>query len=309
MGSLFGVAVFALGPDGGEALLKFAIGELFVAEPGLEVGSFCGEEAGVEGAVGGDAGAVAAGAKGGRNRGDEAEFGAALCVSVALGDFTGIVGIDRLEVEVGGEDLENFATRDDVFEVPSVFCSDVHELDVAESEFGVAGGSGEGEDFTFVDATADNAVDLDGEASGLGGAGGLPSVGGVDLTSGHFARAFGGGGVEADVEAVETGGFEGRKERFEPRCIRRHREVSTGEGDADLANEVNDVSAQEGFSAGDADFVDAEGAKGVGEAGDFLEAEDFVAGEKLEAFTKDLCGHAILTAQIAAVGDGDAEVA
>ena len=56
------------------------------------------------------------------------------------------------------------------------------------------------------------------------------------------------------------------------------------------------------------EVADAEVDEEAGEALDFLEGEDFVLGQNGVASAEDLGGHAVGAAEVAAIGDGNAQV-
>ena len=64
------------------------------------------------------------------------------------------------------------------------------------------------------------------------------------------------------------------------------------------------ISAHQRFASGDTDFIDAQRDSGAHEAFDFLVGEDVAPVHKLHA----LFGHAVEAADIAAVGNADAQV-
>ena len=64
----------------------------------------------------------------------------------------------------------------------------------------------------------------------------------------------------------------------------------------------------ERLAAGEADLLDALGDEDAGEAGDLLEGQDLAAGQELVVAAEDLLRHAVGAAEVAAVGDGDAQV-
>src|SRR5436190_844021 len=70
------------------------------------------------------------------------------------------------------------------------------------------------------------------------------------------------------------------------------------------ANEARQVAPQERLASREADLVHSEGHEDVGERADLLEVEDLLA-RKPDVL---LLGHAVLAAQVASVGDRDAEV-
>ena len=76
-----------------------------------------------------------------------------------------------------------------------------------------------------------------------------------------------------------------------------------GEEVAELAKQLKQIFTDEGFSAGDANCFDTVGNEEAGEAIEFFEGKDIAFGQEVGALW-----HAVATAQIAAIGDGQAEV-
>ena len=74
-------------------------------------------------------------------------------------------------------------------------------------------------------------------------------------------------------------------------------------------DELFEALPHEGLAAGDADLADAEVDEEPGEACGLLVGEDGLAGEEVVALAVHFGGHAVGAAEVAAVGDGDAEVA
>ena len=72
---------------------------------------------------------------------------------------------------------------------------------------------------------------------------------------------------------------------------------------ASLATKSGHVLAHQRFAAGQPDLVDAHRREQADEPFDLLEAENLVAAKPLES----LRGHAVTAAEVAPVGDGDAD--
>ncbi len=79
--------------------------------------------------------------------------------------------------------------------------------------------------------------------------------------------------------------------------------VVFGEEVAELAKQLKQIFTNEGFAAGDANCFDTVGDEEAGEAIEFFEGKDIAFRQEVGALW-----HAVATAQIAAIGDGQAEV-
>ena len=165
-------------------------------------------------------------------------------------------------------------------------------------------------DGLVVDAALDDAVDLDPvEAGGFGGANAFEHRLDADFASVHALEDGVIKAVEADGDAVEPG--------LAQRAGVARQEVAVGgEGrvfDAfdpgEQADQGGHVGAQEGFAAGEAQLAYAQVDEEPGETLDLLEGEELRLRQKGVARAENLGGHAVGTAEIAAVGDGNAQVA
>ncbi len=156
-----------------------------------------------------------------------------------------------------------------------------------------------------VAAGHEDGVDLDGAEPG--GAGGGQAVEDVLVApaAGEGGEDVGAQGVEGDVDPVQARGREGAGGAGEADAVGGQREPRAGgEGGAAL-DDRDEAGAQQGLAAGEADLGDAEGGDGDGdEADDLVVGEQVGLGEPGEA----LFGHAVGAAEVAPVGEGDAQV-
>jgi len=136
----------------------------------------------------------------------------------------------------------------------------------------------------------------------LGGADAVEDFAQVAM-AGEVAEAVGVDAVEADVEAVDAGVFEALGVLAQVGGVGGHAQFVEAGQCAELFHEGDDAAPNEGFAAGDADFVDAEFGEALAELRHFFDAEQFVAWQEGHVF-----GHAVAAAQVAAVGDGQAHV-
>src|SRR5205823_13610983 len=90
------------------------------------------------------------------------------------------------------------------------------------------------------------------------------------------------------------------------RAVRRQRELQPGYLVQQL-DEVLEVPAHERLAARDPNRAHAEGREDADDAGDLLEAQQLRALEKRVVPPEDLLRHAVDAAEVAAVGDRDAQ--
>ena len=94
----------------------------------------------------------------------------------------------------------------------------------------------------------------------------------------------------------------------EQRAVRRQREIDVAER-RELAHEHRQVAAHEGLAAGDADLLDASFDEDTSDPLDLLERQKLFASQELVLTAEDLLRHAVDAPEVAAVGDGDAQIA
>jgi hypothetical protein len=110
--------------------------------------------------------------------------------------------------------------------------------------------------------------------------------------------------IEAHVHAPEARGAQLLRHRHQLEAVRGHREIEPGLELVQQSHQHRQVGAHRGLPAGEPDAVDAERKADSREARDLLVGEEVVLGQPRHA----LGGHAVDAAQVAAVGDRDAQV-
>ena len=121
-----------------------------------------GEEAGVQLAVGGEAGARAVAAERLRDGGDDADLAGAIFVYIAPRHLSPIRRLARGFSGISRADpLDDLRRRDNVVQPPAVCRADVHVLDEAHDVVRAAEAPRDVEDAVIVDAALDDDVDLD----------------------------------------------------------------------------------------------------------------------------------------------------
>jgi len=296
------VTFFLFDNDGFDERSEIFVGSA-VAQQKAEIMVVLAEKAGAKLAVGGEANTRAMATERLRDGGNQADFtGGAIGKAVFAGRFARFVGNGN-ERPTGVNAVADFRGRNDQITRPVAIGVERHELYEAHDDAAIAREFGKGLDFIFVEAAHENGVDLDGsEAGGLRG-----------VNSGHDGRECLAAGdalefcgierIETDVDAVKASGDERNAAIGEEKAVGGHgkvREAESGE-----AREIAfDTIADERLSAGDADLANAEAMKNEGEAIEFQPGEDL----GVIAIIFGISGAAINTAEIAAIGDGDAQI-
>ena len=206
----------------------------------------------------------------------------------------------------GVETGDDFAQGNDHFGGPEAVLFEGHELDEADDDVFCACEMGEAFDLVVVEAAQQNAIDFDTTEAGLlRGADAANDSGKASGDTGYALEGLLIDGIHADGDAAQAGFFEGFGQLFEQVAIGGDGEIQSiacrGAPGRKLAHHLQEVLAEEGFSAGEADFFDAQIDEGANEAKVF-------AGCELGVLRSNLAGAAIDTLVVAAVGDGDAQV-
>ena len=134
-------------------------------------------------------------------------------------------------------------------------------------------------------------------------------VGDAVAASVHRAEDFVVEAVQAHRHAVEarlgqTLGVVGQEV-----AVGGHGEVVDAGDHGEHRHQPLDVAAHQRLAAGEPDLAHAQAREDAGGAGDLLVGQHLVLGEELVARAEDLGRHAVGTAEVAAVGDRDAQVA
>jgi hypothetical protein len=126
----------------------------------------------------------------------------------------------------------------------------------------------------------------------------------VEIASGHLLEDLGAQAVEADIEPAHAGTIQRLGERLHAGAVAGDGEiVEAGQG-GQAGSQLGQVAPHQRLAAGDAHTADPQRGEGADDAGDLFEVEPVLGLlEPLEAFRQ-----AIAAAQVAAVGDGQAQV-
>lgn len=94
----------------------------------------------------------------------------------------------------------------------------------------------------------------------------------------------------------------------EKESVRGEGEVGAGVLAREQRDEVGKIFSEEGFAAGESDFLGAEANEDGGEARNFFVGKNERAREEGVVRAKDLARHTIRAAEVTTVCDGDAEI-
>src|SRR5262249_62202298 len=120
-----GVAVAAYAPDLGQ-LGRDVLVARAGADQGAQIVAAHREEAGVELSLGRDPRAGAVAAERLRHGRDDPDLAPAVLVAPALGDLASIIRLDRLDRELGADQLDDLGGGDDLLGLPVVRLADRH---------------------------------------------------------------------------------------------------------------------------------------------------------------------------------------
>src|SRR5688572_329386 len=248
-------------------------------------------------------------AEGLRHRGDHADLAVAIAVEPALGDLTRVVPLVRFERELAIDRRDDLARRHDVVEPPAVGRADVHVLDEAEDPTGAAKMPSHRQDALLVQTALHDHVHLDrSESRRLGRVHALEHIRDREVDVVHALE-------HRVVERVEAHGHALQTRDLERLCLGREKRSVGREGEVEIAHlrehldETLDVATDERLATGETDLLHAEADEDADETLDLLERQDLGPREELEILAEDLLRHAIDAAEIAPVGDADAQIA
>jgi hypothetical protein len=146
---------------------------------------------------------------------------------------------------------------------------------------------------------------LIGRSSGCRSASASPARTRSSAAAGDLGEAHVRERVQRDVDAPEPGRDERRGEAVEQHAVGRERQVAHTRCRSQHPHELGQVAPHERLAAGQPDLLDAHGGHHRYEPLDLLEREQLGLGQPRQAFR----GHAVAAAEVAAVGDRDAQAA
>ena len=185
-------------------------------------------------------------------------------------------------------------------------CADVHELDEAQRVTALAEERRHRDDLILVDAALDDRVHLHRQARRRGGVDAFEHAldREVDVVQGTERRVV--ERVEADGDAIEPGVRERLRLRREQRRVGRQRQFDLEL--CELGDQALEVAADERLAARDPQLAGAERDERARDARDLFERQELAPVEETMVAPVDLLRHAVGAAEVAAVGDRDAQV-
>ncbi len=213
---------------------------------------------------------------------------------------------DRLDATVSArERVEDLAARDDAVRRPAAGAADVHVFDEAHFGAELAAELDQIAELVVVHAANHDRVDLEAgrEHAMRSGEAVFHFVERVDAREREEAIAA--QRVEAHGDASEPGRLQPVDLIREQDAVRRQREIAKAGLRRHHRDERRQVAAEQRLAAGEANLVHAEADEDVDKAADLLEMQHVLARQPGVVVLR----HAVFAAQVAAVGDRQAQVA
>ena len=205
---------------------------------------------------------------------------------------------------MGGKNVEDVGTRQHLVQAPMGGAADVHVFDKAYLGIDLFAVFDQVDEFVVVVPLHGHRVELQAGEPDLTGCLDALQHAGVRGAAGQFREPLRAQGVEADGDAVQTcrkqvGGLVGKQHPVGG----QRQIVEAGIGGQHLDKHWQ-VAAQQRLAAGEADFLHPQLGKQANQGVHLLERQQVLARQPDVL----LFGHAVLAAQVAAVGDGEAQV-
>ena len=118
--------------------------------------------------------------------------------------------------------------------------------------------------------------------------------------------------VQADRHAFQSGVFQGLRLARQQRTVGRQRQIKRialgGAQFGELCDQHFQILAQQGFTAGQADFFHAQANEHTRQPRDLLKAQQVAVRQIRVMAVEHLFGHAIAAPEVATIGDADAQI-
>ena len=279
------------------------------------------KQAQVDLAFGGQAGAVAVLAKRLGDAADDADLAQRRVVlapgigpAPALCCLAGGGGVQRHQWQFGLQAGDQFARWQHLVHAPAIGGAHVHVFDKAQRRAGAAKMTCHGQNLLVVGAALDHHVDLDAaEAHSVRRLDAGEHVGHRKVDVVHRTKHRVVQTIEAHGDAVQARVLEraclARQQRSVGRQGQVGRRAIQSAQFSQLGNERLEVFAQQRLASGEADLADPMGQELPRQPGDLFKAQQRVVRQVGVVLVKNFLGHAVVAAEVAAVGDADAQVA
>ena len=248
------------------------------------------------------------------DRGDHADLAAAVGIMPAFRDLAGVVGINRLQRVACGDALQHLPSRHHLVHAPAVAATHVHVFDETQHDAAVAEMPGHRDELVIVRPATHHHVDLDRrkpDALRLRDAVQYRlhrRIGVAHALEGRFAQA-----VQADGNARQPGVLQRLRLPGQQHAVGGQRDLDRRPvcrlQPRETLDQLLDAASQQRLAAGQAYLPHAEPDKLPRQPLDLLEGEQFGARQERMVLVEHRARHAIGAAQIAAVGDRDAQIA
>ena len=162
---------------------------------------------------------------------------------------------------------------------------------------------GQRHDVGVRDAANADGVDLDGMKARLPSGGDAAQHPFQAVAAGDLAEALRVERVQADVDAAQAGVEQGLGVLGQEQAVGGQAHVADAGNPDEHPHQPRQVAAHQRLAAGETDFVDPQWRGDADEVGDLLEGEQLGP-----VHEHDLLRHAVDAAEVAAVGDADAQV-
>jgi hypothetical protein len=160
-----------------------------------------------------------------------------------------------------------------------------------------------------VDAAFDHRVELDRPEAGVEGGGDAvqhPPQRHADVVHRREHRLV--QGVQAHRHPCQAGGAQPVRLAGQQRAVGGQRQVGDALDLTEHGHQRVELAAQQRLPAGQPDLGHPQRRGGADHPGDLLERQDLGAGEERVAAAEDLLGHAVRAAEVAPIGDRDAQI-
>ncbi len=228
--------------------------------------------------------------------------------------LAGGAGLQRHQGQFGAQPGDDLVGGQNLVHAPAVGRAHIHVFDEAQGHARALEVARHGQDLVFIGAALDHHVDLDvGQARGLGRLDAGQHVGDREVHVVHAAEHRVVQPVQAHGDAVQARVLERAGLAGQQGAVGGQRQVqrlAAGRAQGgELLHQRFHVLAQQRLAARQPDLLHAVLHEQACRARDFLETQQRAVRQVAVVLVEDFLGHAVAAAEVAAVGDADAQVA